>query len=40
VRGWGGRRRREEGGEEDKKKKTVTICYPDERAPGRRDYNY
>lgn len=29
-----------EGGEEDKKKETVAICYPDERAPERRDCNY
>lgn len=39
MRGWGGRRR-VEGGEEDKKKETVAICYPDERAPERRDCNY
>ena len=41
MRGWGGRRRRrEEGGGEDKKKETVAVCYPDERAPERRDCNY
>ena len=31
---------REEGGGEDKKKETVAVCYPDERAPERRDCNY